>query len=136
MRRPTAKELAFAKATVDGSPPSQAYRIAYHTQKCSAHVVSVAAQGILNRPVVVAEIARLRALAETPKTLSRQRKRELLAKQIEDEITQKGQALAAADIHRALEIDNRMAGHNEPDPIKIEGLGSLLQKIRKEAKKP
>jgi hypothetical protein len=29
-----------------------------------------------------------------------------------------------------------MAGHNEPEQLEVKGMGSLLAKIRREAKKP
>jgi hypothetical protein len=37
---------------------------------------------------------------------------------------------------KAIEIDNKMAGHNEPEQLKVTGLGSILQKIRTSARKP
>lgn len=137
MRRPpklTAKEEAFAQAVVSGKTLSDAYRYVYST-KANPAVVSVAANRVINRPRIAQRIAQLRDRAARPAVLSRARKLERLAAMLEEQMIPKTAQLTADQI-RALEVDNRMQGHNEAEKLKVEGMGSLLQKIRKDAQKP
>ena len=132
-QRITAKQEAFAQAIVAGKGPSEAYRSAYAMQG-SARVVSVHAQDVLRHWLVAARIKELRDRAARPAILSRQAKLERLARAISEQVTKKNQ-LTPEQI-RAIEIDNRMQGHNEPEQLKVTGLGSVMQKIRRDAPKP
>ena len=128
--RLTAKQEAFAQAIVDGKRPSEAFRLAYPDQKASPKIVSVKAAQAQNHPTIAGRIAELRGMLTKKKTLERDEKRLLLA------ATVRGTKELSDAQMKAIEIDNKMAGHNEPEQLKVTGLGSLLQKIRQSAPKP
>ena len=88
------------------------------------------AQEVLNHPLVAAKIAALKAATETEGTFSRQAKRELLARDIRGEIS------LMDGRRKFIEIDNKLAGHNEPEPIQVVGVFGLMAQIRKSAPKP
>lgn len=135
MVRLTAKEEAFAQNVADGCTGSEAYRRSYGT-KASNKRVSQLASRVFGRERVRARVLQLKSRTETVRALSRERKRELLARMIETEETAKKQKIPPAELRAMIETDNRMAGHNEPEKLKVEGIGSVLQKIRRDAPKP
>lgn len=136
MKRITAKQEAFAQAIVDGKGPSQAHNLAYRS-KGSPKRVSIMAQAVLNHPAVVARVTELRNRITTSKTLERTEKRELIARILREEKTAQGQAVGPGDMRAFLEVDNKMAGHNAAEEIKVEAnWDAWLEKIRKDAPKP
>lgn len=137
----TPTQEAFAQAIVDGHGPSDAYRKAGYSNS-SPKLVSIAAAKIQRHPAVKARIADLRARLTNRKTLERVEKREMLATFIRAKIEKvpehlgPGVIIFSREQLSALEIDNRMAGHNEAEKLKVTGMGSVLQKIRRDAPKP
>lgn len=131
--RITAKEEAFCTAIASGKGPSEAYRSSYDTN-ASAAIVTVGAQQVLRRKRVTDRIQALRDKAARPAILTRQRKLERLAAMVEEQVAD-GAQLTSEQL-KAVELDAKMQGHNEPEKLKIEGLGTVLQKIRKDARKP
>lgn len=129
-RRLTAKQEAFAHAIADGKTQVDAYLASYDWKGKKAGSEKKACE-LAALPAVAARIAALRERATTKRTLGRIEKRELLA------ATVLGHTKPLSDVQmKAIEIDNKMAGHNEPEKLKVEGMGSLLQKIRRTAAKP
>lgn len=135
MRRLTPKEEVFAQAIMSGKNQSEAYRTAYPNQKCNANVTAVAANRVANRAVVSARLVQLRNMAARPAILTRARKLEKLAAMIENANVVVNDQLTSDQL-KAVEIDNKMQGHQEAEKLKVTGLGSLLQKIRAAAPKP
>lgn len=133
MTKLTAKEAAFAQAIVAGKTQADSYRGAYST-KAKPEVIAVAANRVANRARVIHRITELRNLAAKPSLLTRTRKLEKLAAMVETVMASKQQL--TPDQLKALEIDNKMQGHNEAEKIKVSGLGGLLQKIRASSPKP
>lgn len=133
MRRITPKQEAFAQLIVDGNPPSKAFRIAYDS-KASVKVVSIMAQRVLKHHLVIRRCQELQSKAEAARTLGRIRKREMLARMLVRPLGQSG-SLSREQL-KAIEIDNVMAGHNEPEKIEVSGVGELVDMIRREAPKP
>ena len=124
----TAKQLAFCNAILDGKGPSEAYRTAgYYVG--SPKVVSVKAQEVQNHPLVQQYIQEQRERLEDKRLLSREEKRRWLAK-----VVRKG--VGRLDRLKAVEIDNRMAGHNAPERVEITDIGDLMERIRKDSPKP
>lgn len=130
----TPKQEAYAQARVDGKGPSEAYRLAYAT-RASAAVVSVAAQKVEKHPTVLARMASLRALLDTALTLGRTEKREILARMVRPAKPGEKVQLTNEQL-KAVEIDNKMAGHNEAEKLNVDGIGELVQMIRRGAAKP
>lgn len=130
----TSKEEAFALGIIKGLGPSAAYEAAGYA-KCNPNVTAVAGQRIMNRPAVSARIAELRNKAAGPLILTRQRKLEKLARMI-DAVGDVPGAQLSGDQLKALEIDNKMQGHNEAEKLLVTGIGSLMQKMRLQARKP
>lgn len=129
----TGKQEAFAQAIVDGKGPSEAYQVAGYSVRAGAKVVSVKAAEVGRVAAVIARIAELRAKVTGAKTLDRVKKRELLAAFVLKDETKKDLTIEQL---RAMEIDNRMAGHNEPDKVNVFGLSDLLRQIRSTSRKP
>lgn len=128
-RRLTAKQEAFCQRIADGKTQVDAYLSAYDWKGKKAGSEKKACE-LAALPAVAARITQLRERASTSRTLLRVEKREMLAD------TARG-TKALTDVQmKAIEIDNKMAGHNEPEKLKVEGMGSLLQKIRRTAPKP
>lgn len=133
MTRLTAKEEAFAQEICSGKLPLHAFLAAGY-KASNARIGSIAAQRCLNRQRVADRIQQLRDRAARPAVLTRQRKLERLAAMVEEQVATGAQL--TSDQLKAVEIDAKMQGHNEPEKLKITGLGTVLQKIRKDARKP
>lgn len=133
MRRLTPKQEAFAQAVIAGKNQGEAFVSAYGS-KCKKAVSQVRGCELAKQTNIAARIQQLRDRAASPAILTRQRKLERLAAAVEEQVAD-GKQLTADQI-RALEVDNRMQGHNEAEQLKVSGMGSLLQQIRREARKP
>lgn len=134
-RRLTAKQEAFCHSIADGKTQLDAYLSAYDWHG-NMTVAKTRASEEAAKPHVAARLATLRERQTTPKTLTRQRKLERLAAMVEEQVATVGNQQLTGDQLKAIELDARMQGHNEPEKLKVEGMGSLLQKIRRTAPKP
>ena len=117
MKTLTAKQRAFAGLIVDGLNGSEAYRRTY-SPNGKATVIAVKACELRRRPEVADLIARLQAKTETRETLSRQHKREILAELVLN--AEEGGPTIDQKL-KAIELDNKMAGHNQPEQLKLTG---------------
>lgn len=133
--RLTAKEEAFALNIVSGKGVAESHLLAYGGNS-KTEVRAVRASEVLKRGRVTARIQQLRDRAARPSVLTRARKLEKLAAMVEQDAEGLPPSHLTPEQLRAVEIDNRMQGHNEAEKLKITGLGTVLQKIRKDAKKP
>lgn len=133
MKRLTAREEAFALHIFAGKGVAEAHKLSYGGGG-KPEVRAVKASEVLARDHVKARVQQLRDAVARPSILSRQEKLERLAKMVRAEVEEQDQL--TPEQLRAVEIDNRTQGHNEPEKLKIEGLGTVLQKIRKDARKP
>ena len=107
------KQLRFCRAVANGSSYKAAYIQAYPD---SSELASETAGPRLFRNVQVkAEIKRLQDKTETKETLTRQMKRERLAKIALGKVG----AAKVSDMNAAMKIDNEMTGDNAP--IRVEG---------------
>lgn len=135
----TAKQEAFARAIVAGKGPSDAYRGSYDS-KSNAAGIARRAQTVLNHPEVQARIHDLREKADKTVArelgLTRARKRWIIEKFVEKAVISDSVADLTPEQLRAMEIDNKMAGHNEPDQVEHSGMGGIMDLIRKAARKP
>lgn len=132
-RRLTFKQEAFCHRIASGEAQQAAY-LACYEWKGDTEVARKKASLLANKPHVAARILQLRDRAARPKILSRQRKLERLHDMVDEQVAP-GKQLTSEQL-KALEIDARIQGHNEPEKLKVEGMGSLLQKIRRTAPKP
>lgn len=127
-RELTGKQRAFCHHILDGKSPSEAYRLAGYANT-NARIMPVNAQKTLKHPAVAAFIAQERQRLDDRRLMSREEKRNFLAS-----IVRKGKG--KLDPLKAIEIDNRMAGHNAPEKVEITDIGDLMQAIRSSAPKP
>ena len=107
------KQLRFCRAIADGSNHRTAYMHAY--PDCSEKSADAASARLLSNVRVQAEIKRLQDKTETKETLTRQMKRERLAKIALGKVG----AAKVSDMNAAMKIDNEMTGDNAP--IRVEG---------------
>lgn len=142
----TDQQIAYCRYRSDGNLSKRdAYQKAYpNAKKTSAHVL---ASKLDKKPEIQAEIARLQKYTETPLTLSRQEKREFLAKVVRCDARKLEEdsplvqsvthyydkdgnrirtVLKIPNKNQAIEIDNKMAGHNEPEEMNHNFLGGVM----------
>lgn len=131
--RLTAKEESFCQEIVKGTPVAAAFLGAGY-RATSLRLAGINAQRTLGRSRVSARIQELRNMAARPSILTRARKNALLAAMVEKKLLADEQL--SPEQLKALEIDNRMQGHNAEEKVKVSGMGALLQKIRKKGPKP
>lgn len=131
--RLTAKEEAFALHIFAGRGVSEAHQLSYGGNG-KATVRAAKASEVLARHHVQARIQKLRDAIAKPAILTRERKLQRLAAAVEEQIGN-GKQLTNEQL-KAIEIDSRMQGHNEPEKLLVKGMGSVLQKIRQTAPKP
>lgn len=81
---------------------------------------AVLANRLERKDEIKAEIKRLQLKTETPLVLSRQEKREFLASVVRDPQERVGNKT------KCIEIDNKMAGHNEPDEVNVTHDGGVM----------
>ena len=115
-------EEKFVNAIIDGENATQAYLIA--NPKVTKESAGVQGHRLLKNVKISEEIHRIRALLRTGKTLSRQRKREILADIAEGAIDE----VKVSDRTNAINIDNKMTGDEKP--IRIEGEVTLSRIIK------
>jgi phage terminase small subunit len=116
----TQRQKSFCENLVSGMNQSTAYRLAYPS--CiSDGAARASASKLLTKPNVRHKVEELQKESSTEKTLSRQKKRELLA----EIALNKG--LRPMDRLAAIKVDNQMSGDTllGADPLK----GSLLEQI-------
>lgn len=129
----------FAQLMAGGEKPAvDCYRLAYPKAKNYKAVRNLASR-LSKRPDVAAEIKRLQKETESSLTLSRQEKREFLARVVRGNLAELDESSDLVEsVSRnfdkdgneikvtvkmpgkatCIEIDNRMAGHNEPEEYK------------------
>lgn len=130
----TTKQERFCRLLVEGMDQGPAYAAAYDWQgKVSGR--DQKASILAARKDIQDRIQKLRDMAAKPTILTRQRKLEKLARMVEAPLSG-NEAVLTSEQLKAMEIDNKIQGHNEPETVRIEGAGALLQKIRKGAPKP
>lgn len=142
----TPQQVEFCKYRADGTMgKADAYLKAYPNAKRSS--AAVLARRLEHKPEIQAEIERLQKATETPLVLSRREKREFLASVVRcdartldedsplvESVTRyydkdgnhTRTVLKIPSKNQAIEIDNKMAGHNEPDEVHILGGGGVM----------
>lgn len=112
-----ARHEAFAQSVADGNASSDAYREVY---KVKASVARANAARLLAKASVRARVDFLQAENAATRALTRERKREILAKIAEDE------GLDARARISAIQEDNRMTGEGE-DTLNLKGGAFVLK---------
>ena len=120
-RRLNSSQIAFAQGVADGHNQLQAYRSAY--PKSSPRSARANATRLMEKPEIASYVEEMREKTETEKTLTRQGKREILARIALDESAPLGARL------RAIDLDNKMAGHYEPEKVAYKFTVSLADRI-------
>lgn len=110
--RLNSRQLAFAQGVADGSNQVDSYRSAY--PKSSPESAKANASRLMERAEVASYVGELRDKTATAQTLTRQRKREILARIVGDESAPWGARL------RAIDLDNRMGGDYEHEAVEYE----------------
>lgn len=119
----TEMQLRFINARVRGAPVMVALREAGYSTASRADVSKNAD--------IQAEIdRRLKLVDDVPSAgmMERVEKRKLLARMA------RNPKLPSRDRMMAIEIDNKMAGHNEPEKVEFFGMGNLLDLIRERSR--
>jgi hypothetical protein len=117
------QQSLFCEYLVGGVSQSAAYRLAYPSCK-SKGAARASASKLLTNPNVRQRLDELQKLTQTKKTLTWQRKREILAKIAEDPNCTPAERIAA------IRQDCLMAGHDKPPQGEGEGRLSLVDIIR------
>lgn len=116
----------FVKRYLDGDKPTQAYMAAYKESDPIAAYPKAAR--LMRNPTIRAEIKRLQDKVDEMWLLSREEKREILAKIMLDE-----EGYKPSDRLKAIELDNRMAGHDAPAEVHVTGINELIASVRANA---
>lgn len=106
----TPQQSKFCRLIADGCSQSEAYMKAYPKTK-TARAAESNGSRLMRNDKVKSEIQRLKSKTEAKETLTRQKKRQILAK-----IANGDKATAAI---QAIKVDNEMTGDNAP--IRVEG---------------
>lgn len=140
-------QLKFAQLSAGGMNKRQAYREAY--PKCgSEKAASTKSQLLWSDPRVVKVVEDIRKASSTVSTLSVREKREFLARTVRCNVQNLSEEDAdlvesikksydkdgnflSEDLRlgsklKAIEIDNRLAGHNEPEEHKVDVGGGVM----------
>lgn len=117
-RKLTQRQLNFCQYVIDGIPQYEAYIKAGYS-KNGARASSTA---LLAIPSIANHIATLRRISDQATVKTATEKRMILARDIDNP------NLSAKDRHRAITIDNKMAGHDAPQVIEVRG--SLIDQLR------
>jgi hypothetical protein len=120
----TEGQRTFANEVAAGAKLSDAYRKAYNT-KANPKILCSKASHARTHPKIAAYIEALIAQQEKTRFLTRESKRQRLAKIVADGKARNG------DVIRAIEVDNVMTGDNAPQQVEVFGLGELLALVRK-----
>lgn len=134
-RRLTAKQEAFCQEIANGKLPLHAYVLAYDWNGGSAGGSKRASEES-KKPLVAARIAELRGRISARLEWTRDQKLRRLQEAVDEQVAPIGKKQLTSDQLKAVELATRMQGQNEPEKLKVEGMGSLLQKIRRTAPKP
>ncbi len=130
MNRLSGKQEAFASLIADGETGSNAYRQSYHSAGKTT-VVAVEATRLASKPKVAARIVALRQKSTDARCATRIEKRLILARIMCDK------SIPIAARIAAIQVDNRMAGHDQPELSAMDDpLAELLAKIRRTVAKP
>jgi hypothetical protein len=124
----TPKQRAFAAGIAEGLDGSAAYRLSYAPGNGEAAYIAAKAYEVRHKPRVSAYIAALISQQEQGRFLSRQRKREILAS-----IAEKRGESSRARV-RAIEVDNRMTGDEQPQVVELSGTVSvsIVEAVRRQ----
>lgn len=123
----TDRQRRFAEFVATGETKVQAFTLAGYSSRGATAMTE--ASKLMKNPGVKAYLAELREPQKAWAVLTRQRKRELLCDVAEGRVP----GTTVADRIRAIQVDNLLAGHNQP--IQIEGeitLKRVLDEIGRE----
>lgn len=119
----TSRQLIFCENMVGGMSQTAAYRLAYPSCRSNG-AARTSASKLLTNHNISEKIEELQNRTQSRKTLSWQRKREVLAKIVEDPNSTPMEVLAA------IKVDNIMSGHNNPPANEEDSKLSLVEIIR------
>jgi len=117
----TPKMELFARLVFDGHPAYKAYTEAGYKAATLETAYTNSSQ-LLKRDKVQSYISRLRAAADSQEVLSFDEKRKMLAQWA------KADEGSLRDRQKAIEIDNKMAGHDAPQVVEVRA--SLIDQLR------
>lgn len=112
----------FVKNYLDGMSLTEAYQGAFDSPDPQA--AASGAYRLMRNPLVREEIRRLQAEVDKLWLATREEKRAILARVFTDDFAKVGDRL------KAIEVDNRMAGHDAPTEVTLNGVESLIASIR------
>jgi hypothetical protein len=120
------RQRHFVHNVAHGMTKSEAYRVAYPLSSPDAATVS--ASRLLEKAAVQAELESARQATDADRALSRREKRGILAAIARDP------TVHPVDAIRAIVVDNRMTGHETPDPDDTEhpidrAVGQILDRV-------
>lgn len=112
----------FVKNYLDGMTSTEAYQRAFDCP--DAAIAASGAWRLMRNPLVRAELRRLQAEVDKLWLATREEKRAILAKVFTDDFAK------TSDRIKAIEADNRMAGHDAPTEVTVNGVEALIASIR------
>lgn len=117
------KHRQFVKEYLSGLKPVDAYMAAF--EEADVQKAYRGSYRLMRNREIRAEITRLQGKIDDLWLLTREEKRAILAKIILDE-----DGMKVTDRLKALEVDNRMAGHEAPVEVHATGIEGLIASIR------
>ena len=116
------KHREFVKLYLEGHSGAEAYAKVFGVDGVAAYN---GAYRLMRNPNVRAELQRLREEIDKKWLLSRDEKRAVLG-----EIIGTREFHKTADVLKAIEADNRMAGHDAPAVVQVTGIEELIHVVR------
>lgn len=127
----TPKQEAFCKAIAyDDMGYSDAYRLAYNTEKMTDKTINEKASRLKDEDKISARIKELRAEIDTPRVMSAQKRLEWLSEQISDEEVDINAKLKAIDIMNKMQgaYTTKIEGTLDTSVSKLDGILEQLKK--------
>lgn len=127
----TPKQEAFCKAIAyDDMGYSDAYRLAYNTEKMTDKTINEKASRLKDEDKISARIKELRAELDTPRVMSAQKRLEWLSEQISDEEVDINAKLKAIDIMNKMQgaYTTKIEGTLDTSVSKLDGILEQLKK--------
>jgi len=140
------QQLAFCRNVANGKNNTQSYLAAYKGVR-SENAAQSAATRLLSNVMVIEKVEQLRHASETKNTLSRQEKREFIAKVLRTNVDElnnpenkhliqertrtmtpgggKKEVLKMPSKMEAIKLDNLMQGDNEPEELNVNNTGTI-----------
>lgn len=135
IRALTAKQEAFCRALAAGEMQGEAYRRIY-AWNGGRRVSDQKATEEAKKPHVRARIVELKSKVVERFVWTREQKLLRLKGAVDEQLKLPGKKQLTPEQLKAMELAAKLQGQNEPEKLKVTGLGSLLQQIRKAAPKP